>query len=641
MFIVSAICKRADSQVSGVHTAVSLLKTHKHQLKHVRLGILLLLMLGLLLTVPTELLVEVRAISSNLVATSSAPPTAGLITIQQIDELSPQHLFIRDVVFLPEDVLLLVRMPGKEFRFPGNRTLVCVFNGNTSSEVRKVEYVKGLKAMIRCGLPDNSETLQGKLRVKDVAVLDKQSGRAAAKGRKGMANGWRLLVVELWATEKDVVLIAKGINKRRGRNVNTSELRCVFGRYETEVRVSSQEVFRCDHPPAKAEGAAATIRWGRRLLPTVVYYERASSTGLVWNNHINSKVALAMRRATSHASSISTTPDGLLLWNNHIKSPMKSPTSKSLAALEIFGDIGLLRAEVCLCTMVNNVARFLPEWVMWHAHLGVERFLLYDNNSDDNLDEVIQVLNERQLDVQKYTWPWSKMQEAGFSHCAATAHSACKWMMFADVDEFLFPSTWLATSASNVSVLRRIVEGLNEEGVSQRSGPRASWCKPLGQISFNCRNFGPSGRADHPQEGVTQGYTCRLRHEERHKSIVKLEAITDQLLNVVHHFELRPGYRTIRLDSKRAVINHYKFQAWPEFRRKFQRRVSAYVVDWRESRNPYSRDRTPGLGYEEEKPNDWENQFCEVRDTALRDYTHHVFADNITHNNATLAWQHF
>ena len=40
-------------------------------------------------------------------------------------------------------------------------------------------------------------------------------------------------------------------------------------------------------------------------------------------------------------------------------------------------------------------------------------------------------------------WPWPKSQEAGLSFCAASSRSLCHWVMFLDVDEFVFPAALL------------------------------------------------------------------------------------------------------------------------------------------------------------------------------------------------------
>ncbi|KAG5573601.1 hypothetical protein H5410_063367 [Solanum commersonii] len=78
------------------------------------------------------------------------------------------------------------------------------------------------------------------------------------------------------------------------------------------------------------------------------------------------------------------------------------------------------------------------------------------------------------------------------------------------------------------------------------------------------------------------------------------------------------------------VLNHFKFQAWSEFKAKFRRRVSAYVVDWTKELNPRSNDRTPGLGFSAVEPKDWPSKFYEVYDNGLKDLTWRWFGLNTT-----------
>ncbi|GLJ37185.1 hypothetical protein SUGI_0754390 [Cryptomeria japonica] len=87
-------------------------------------------------------------------------------------------------------------------------------------------------------------------------------------------------------------------------------------------------------------------------------------------------------------------------------------------------------------------------------------------------------------------------------------------------------------------------------------------------------NFGPSGLTEHPDRGVpSEGYTCREMQEKR---------------------------------SRLAR--------------------SAYVVDWSESKNSASQDRTPSLSNKAIQPEDWEHRFYEVNDVALKDFAIMAFS---------------
>ncbi|GMH25709.1 hypothetical protein Nepgr_027552 [Nepenthes gracilis] len=271
--------------------------------------------------------------------------------------------------------------------------------------------------------------------------------------------------------------------------------------------------------------------------------------------------------------------------------------------------------EMCVCTMLRNQARFLQEWIMYHAKIGVQRWFLYDNNSDDDIKRVIKMLNYLNYNVTRHLWPWIKSQEAGFAHCALRARGHCKWVGFIDVDEFFHSPLDLS--------LGDVVRGQSKVG-------------NVGEVRIFCYNFGPSGLKKVPRKGVTVGYTCRTRAHERHKSIVRPEALNPSLLNEVHHFHLREGFDFVTLDRPIMGINHYKYQVWEVFKEKFYRRVATYVSDWQDEQNVGSKDRAPGLGTRAIEPSDWSSRFCKVNDTELRDRVVETFEDPETQ---TLPWE--
>ncbi|GAV88135.1 Glyco_transf_92 domain-containing protein [Cephalotus follicularis] len=481
-------------------------------------------------------------------------------------------------ILLPEwEVLVLVSTP-----LAGDPTAddyTCLYPTNDTSQASFLGVMPfHNQTAFRCLLPDNR--LRHRLPFpQPVLTRSKDKDMPPLNIPAPELIRCKCLVYESFSTEDDVVLFVKGINVRQGINKSPSELRCVFGDYtknnsvRTAVTSSAQEVFRCHHPNLTAVSSGAEgerikisleITQNNRVVPSVAYYAP---------------------------------------WRK-----LENPKPKSL---------------ICATTMVYNVAKYLREWVMYHSKIGVERFILYDNGSDDDLKSVVNELNEEGYDVETLLWVWPKTQEAGFSHVAVYAKDSCTWMAYVDVDEFIFSPSWLNLSQPSNQLLKSLLQGR----------------KSVGQVSIKCNDFGPSNQVSHPIEGVTQGYDCRLKTEQRHKSIVLLEAIDFSLLNVVHHFNINVSYykkRDLGLDD--AVINHYKYQAWSEFKTKFRRRVSTYVVDWKQSVNPKSKDRTPGLGFEEVEPKGWPNKFCEVHDDRLKLLTQRWFGMQ-TPDGDKMAWQ--
>lgn len=543
---------------------------------------------------------------------------------------------IEDIIIFDSDVLVIVHAPPSE-EFPTKDRLECRYGNLTHAAYRRATAVHLYtdRAAVVCGAPpenipwDMSTVLieidsEIEIRPKGEASLDHQQPLQWHSG---------MVVYEVFPTEEDVVVFVHGINHTWGAHSNgisekerLQQFQCVYGDgFRKPVTAQAQEVFRCEHPPEHLmhdlAGKKMGIKFKGTILPSVAYYNP--------------------KRNSMPADSPKTLVGSI---NRKLLTPLtdsQTPDRK--------------RHNICSCTMVYNGAKFLKEWVYYNSHLGVEKFIIYDNNSDDNLDEVVASL--RSFNVTTKSWPWVKTQEAGFSHCSLLAQPDCTWMLFTDIDEYFFPKKLLSstvnqtsesaaepaeeqppttgmdeTQALNSSILARFVEGIVSGHHSEINGS-------VGQISTLCHNFGPSNLTVSPPKGVTQGYTCRMKQTQRHKSIVLLSAIDHSLANVIHHFTLKPGYDQKLIRPAKAVINHYKFQVWGEFKAKFRRRAATYVADWTEDRSLTSKDRVPDLGTKAVKPADWETRYCEVQDYGLRKYMQQVFGSDDGNGNLHFPWE--
>lgn len=508
-----------------------------------------------------------------------APRASPLVLISAVSVLIPDW----EVLIIVSLETPLYPLPGEDYR--------CLFQNNATSPARfsgTLPFTN--RATFKCVMPNSVRRLRPFFQP---LILKKSTQNESPVTTTTMTTElyrWTFLVYESLSTEDDVVLFVKGVNQRQGINRSPSEFRCVFSdssnniSVKTAVTSSVQEVFRCPHPNTTAfSGDDKRIKISlemvneNRVVPSAAYY--------------------------APRSSVATTA-------------------------------GQPKSLLCACTMAYNVAKVLKEWVMYHSKIGVDKFILYDNDSGDDVERVVRELNAEGYDVSRLFWMWPKTQEAGFSHSALYAKESCTWMMYVDVDEFVFSPAW---GDSSLEPSHHNLKSLLPQ-VPPTPSPSSSLQWPTGQVLINCNEFGPSNQRTHPAEGVTQGYTCRRRLEQRHKSIVLLDAVDRSLLNVIHHFELRNGYRSEQMSMDTGVVNHYKYQAWPEFQTKFRRRVSAYVVDWKEAVNPQSKDRTPGLGFRPIEPKDWADMFCEVRDERLKLFTQRWFGSN-TPNGYKMLWQ--
>ncbi|KAK9677361.1 hypothetical protein RND81_11G138600 [Saponaria officinalis] len=504
----------------------------------------------------------------------------------------PIELIIENTVSFPDFVLVILTTDAdvSVFQNVAENRIDCFYQKHESD--RRIVYPSlsvdgydggGSRWIVRCPLPPPTHSGSVRLEVKTDTVTG-FDWVVRMKGNQTVMSWGNMLAYEAsFDGDATVAVFVKGLGLNGEIKSDPSQFTCRFGKdfaLVTKAVTAAQEVIRCPLPQGLTQSGISEN--GEEIQVTV---ERAIESKVRGRDSIVPSIAKLHKNKNNYN------------YNDNA-----------------------YKHELCACTMVWNQAGFIREWIMYHGWLGIQRWFLYDNNSDDELKEVISDLNLENYNVSRHAWPWIKSQEAGFAHCLLRARDQCEWVAFFDVDEFYnIPTSNLGNNA-----LHDLVHNI-------------STSSPLtGQIRIDCFNFGPSGLKVSPSEGVALGYTCRLKGNVRHKSILRPEAVDESLLNRIHHFELKTGFAQRSLPHKIAMINHYKYQVWNVFKAKFVRRVSAYVTDWQEKTNEESNDRTPGLGTEAIEPEDWHLRFCQVWDTRLKDF---ILANLVDPNTNLLPWQ--
>lgn len=96
--------------------------------------------------------------------------------------------------------------------------------------------------------------------------------------------------------------------------------------------------------------------------------------------------------------------------------------------------------------MLRNDGRFLNEWIEFHRLVGVQKFVLFDNNSTDDSRSVLEPYIAEGV-VTLYALPRFKNERETVIEMKTRAYSACvdlyrdraRWIAFLDLDEFLYP----------------------------------------------------------------------------------------------------------------------------------------------------------------------------------------------------------
>ncbi len=215
---------------------------------------------------------------------------------------------------------------------------------------------------------------------------------------------------------------------------------------------------------------------------------------------------------------------------------------------------------VCI---IKNEAPYLAEWVEYHRSVGVEKFFVYDNDSSDNPQKILEPYIRMGL-VEYIPFPGDKRQLPAYYDALKRCGKRSKWLAFIDLDEFLV--------SLDGRPLPEVVRG-------------ATGNSPLvAQLLVTWRVFGSAGHKTKPQGLVLENYQYRAPDDTPTytKFFLNPRAVLDLR---VHNCEVLG--RTVdengkdvlpdgKVTSRRKIcIHHYAVKSWEEFLEK-SRRGDAY-----------------------------------------------------------------
>ena len=112
----------------------------------------------------------------------------------------------------------------------------------------------------------------------------------------------------------------------------------------------------------------------------------------------------------------------------------------------VLNQVYAYRYDVSVCSIFQNEARFLKEWIEYHRLLGVEKFYLYNNNSSDGYGPILNPYIKRGI-VELIEWPydhaenhieeWNAIQCSAYQDAIQRAKYKTKWLAIIDLDEFI------------------------------------------------------------------------------------------------------------------------------------------------------------------------------------------------------------
>jgi hypothetical protein len=235
--------------------------------------------------------------------------------------------------------------------------------------------------------------------------------------------------------------------------------------------------------------------------------------------------------------------------------------------------------ELAICAIFRDEARYLAEWVTFHRLVGVERFYLYDNRSEDDWRTALAPELAAGF-VQVIAWPHKHGQMSAYRDCLERHRTDTRWIAFIDIDEFLFSPS----GRSLAEVLRAF-----------RTWPGVVACS---------RYFGFGGWDEPPDGLVIESYLMRAADDFTPNTWIKsivFPRMTSRPADIPHHFVYRHSRSAAGEDGEPARhadripptadllrVNHYYTRSRAEYAAKIlgssgwgQRGEHLRTDDWR------------------------------------------------------------
>lgn len=208
-----------------------------------------------------------------------------------------------------------------------------------------------------------------------------------------------------------------------------------------------------------------------------------------------------------------------------------------------------------VCAIAKNEGAYFQEWIEWYRKMGVDKFYIYDNESEDNTKEVLQPYIDSGI-VDYTFFPGKKRQLAAYDDCFERHRTETRWLAVLDLDEFVVP----IKDKTIPEFLHRM--------------------EKFSVVEINWLVYGSGGARTREPGGVMERFHCHSLPEHRLNTHVKSIVDPRRVCTMTgcheaarisgkaadsHGNPLKKGFRD-RVPQQDVIrINHYAVKSYEEF----------------------------------------------------------------------------
>ncbi|GAA5985353.1 hypothetical protein JCM10908_006943 [Rhodotorula pacifica] len=235
-------------------------------------------------------------------------------------------------------------------------------------------------------------------------------------------------------------------------------------------------------------------------------------------------------------------------------------------------------------TMERNESKDILEWLLYHIALGIDHFIVYDHDSDDDtVERLLPFVELGWVTLVPYKEESRWAQPRAFNRFRDDWKTHAKWLFFFDIDEFLVQNTTAVAAADDAG------NGSTDfvEWFDRRYGD-------FGGVSFGRVSFTTGGHYVRPEGGVLASYTdARVYDRNFRAPKIASQARFMQSgggdihkqnythgMQLVDPLEISGPDRLMSEGDYPIYLNHYWSKSWDECLSRIKQK--AFPGSWRE-----------------------------------------------------------